>query len=220
LEHTKFATIYNRFLGKITDDMYLELTPEDTIRDLQNLLIDAIPGFEFPRIDLQNYILDVVEIDEDKVEKDDFILGVVWNDSLTEEENEKVPKVLVERSRFNVELSNEEMHIIAVYMVVCWFDQQLASVEVTRMKYTGSDFKMTSQANHMAKLKTLRTEYERIGFHLQRLYKRRKSFNGIIKSTFGEIMSTSVRKDNDGDNISIIRDCGEEWQYLPDLPYA
>jgi hypothetical protein len=31
---TKFAIVYNRFLGKITDDMYLELTPEDTIRDL------------------------------------------------------------------------------------------------------------------------------------------------------------------------------------------
>ena len=49
---TQFTTVYNRFLGKITDDMYLELTPEDTIRDLQNLLLDAIPGFEFPRCNL------------------------------------------------------------------------------------------------------------------------------------------------------------------------
>lgn len=46
---TEFSKVYNRFLGKITDDMYIELTPEDTIRDLQNLLIDAIPNFEFPR---------------------------------------------------------------------------------------------------------------------------------------------------------------------------
>ena len=30
---TLFAAVYNRFLGKITDDMYLELTPEDTIKD-------------------------------------------------------------------------------------------------------------------------------------------------------------------------------------------
>jgi hypothetical protein len=29
--------------------MYVELTPQDTIRDLRNMLIDAIPGFEFPR---------------------------------------------------------------------------------------------------------------------------------------------------------------------------
>ena len=42
---TKFTEIYNRFLGKITDDMYVELTPQDTIRDLRNLLIDAILVF-------------------------------------------------------------------------------------------------------------------------------------------------------------------------------
>ena len=46
---TTFVEVYNRFLGKITDDMYMELTPQDTIRDLRNLLIDAIPNFEFPR---------------------------------------------------------------------------------------------------------------------------------------------------------------------------
>ena len=28
---TPFTKVYNRFLGKITDDMYIELTPEDTI---------------------------------------------------------------------------------------------------------------------------------------------------------------------------------------------
>ena len=166
MEHTKFATIYNRFLGKITDDMYLELTPEDTIRDLQNLLIDAIPGFEFPRIDLQNYILNVVEIDENKVEKDDFVLGVVWNDSLTEEEDNKVPKVLVERSRFNVELSSEEINILALLMKQSWVQRQVTSIENIRMKFSGSDFKMTSQANHLAKLLTLLEESRRDSFHM------------------------------------------------------
>ena len=60
MAETKFTTIYNRFLGKITDDMYLELTPEDTIKDLQNLLVDAIPGFEFPRINLYDYNISVI----------------------------------------------------------------------------------------------------------------------------------------------------------------
>ena len=46
---TTFAEVYNRFLGKITDDMYMELTPQDTIKDLRNLIINALPGFEFPR---------------------------------------------------------------------------------------------------------------------------------------------------------------------------
>ena len=77
-------------------------------------------------------------------------------------------------------------------MVVEWLGQQLATVENTRMKYSGSDFKFTSQANHMSKLLTLKKDYEREGFHLQRLYKRRlKDEDGIMRSTFGTIMEES-----------------------------
>ena len=97
---------------------------------------------------------------------------------------------------YNIELSQEEINIIATYMVVEWLGQQLANVELTRMKYSGSDFKFTSQANHMHKLKDLQKEYERKGFHLQRLYKRRKADkNGIMRSTFGSIMESSIKED-------------------------
>jgi hypothetical protein len=95
---------------------------------------------------------------------------------------------------YNIELSMEEINIIAVYMVVAWLTQQLVSVENIRMKYSGSDFKFTSQANHMARILTLKKDFEREGFHLQRLYKRRKADkNGIMRSTFGSIMNTSNR---------------------------
>ena len=78
-------------------------------------------------------------------------------------------------------------------MIVEWLGQQLASVELTRMKYSGSDFKFTSQANHMAKLKNLKEKYEAEGFHLQRLYKRRKrDVTGIMKSTLSEIMGGKI----------------------------
>jgi hypothetical protein len=57
------------------------------------------------------------------------------------------------------------------------------------MKYSGSDFKFTSQANHMQKLLQLKKDYEREGFHLQRLYKRRTpNKDGIMRSTFDIIM--------------------------------
>ena len=80
-------------------------------------------------------------------------------------------------------------------MIVEWLGQQLASVELTRMKYSGSDFKFTSQANHMAKLKNLVEMYKQEGFHLQRLYKRRKKdVNGIYRSTMGELMGDKVKK--------------------------
>ena len=112
--NTKFATVYNRFLGKITDDMYLELTPEDTLKDLQNLLIDAIPGFEFPRVNLYDYDISVVKMYENEIVEEDFVIGVLWEDTIDLEE---VPRVLVDRSSFNVELSSEEINILALLMM-------------------------------------------------------------------------------------------------------
>ena len=42
---TLFQDIYDIFFGKITDDMYLELTEYDTKKDCQSILINAIPLF-------------------------------------------------------------------------------------------------------------------------------------------------------------------------------
>ena len=114
--------------------MYLELTPEDTIKDLQNLLIDAIPGFEFPRINLYDYEISLVQIYENEVVEEDFVIGVVWNDSLDLEE---IPRVLVDRSSFNVELTQEEINILALLMKQGWVQRQVTSIENTRMKYSG-----------------------------------------------------------------------------------
>lgn len=58
MENTTLQEIYDRFLGKITDDAYLEWTYEDTIKDLQNIFLDAVPGFEFPRFPLYNFDLE------------------------------------------------------------------------------------------------------------------------------------------------------------------
>ena len=113
--NTLFATVYNRFLGKVTDDMYIELTPADTLKDLQNLLIDAIPGFEFPRKDLYGYKIEVIQIPETEVTPDDFIIGVVWSD-IIDENLSGDQNVLVDRSSFNVELTSEEINILAVLM--------------------------------------------------------------------------------------------------------
>jgi hypothetical protein len=163
MAETQFSAVYNRFLGQITDDLYLELTPEDTLRDLQNLLINAIPGFEFPRKDLYNYTIEVKVVAEDELISDDFVLGTVWGDLNMELET---PNVLVDKSRFNVELTPEEINILAILMKQGWVQRQVTSIENTRMKYSGSDFKMTSQANHLAKLLTLLTECRRDSLHM------------------------------------------------------
>ena len=152
---TSFETIIDRFLGKITDDMYLELTPEDTIRDAKQFLVDAIPYFEFPRFALYDYNAELEE--------------------------------------YNVELTDEEINILALLMKTAWLERQINSVEVTRMKYSGSDFKMTSQANHLSKLIQLKHENVRESTHAQRLYKRRK-FNedGTISSNWSCLLETSA----------------------------
>ena len=156
---TNFSVVYNAFLRQITDDMYMELTKEDTMKLLNELLLSAIPWFEFPRKSL--------EIESSQEDEED---GYFIND-----------------------LNDEEIKILAIYMTVEWIGQQLANIENIRMKYSGSDFKLTSQANHLAKLQSLQKEYERKGFHLQRLYKRRKKdANGVYRSTMHTLMETPI----------------------------
>mgnify|MGYP003300396952 FL=1 len=55
-----------------------------------------------------------------------------------------------------------------------WVQRQVTSIENTRMKYSGTDFKFTSQANHLSKLLSLLKECQRQSHHMQRLYKRRR----------------------------------------------
>ena len=189
---TPFTDVYNCFLGKITDDMYVELTPQDTIRDLRNLIIDAIPGFEFPRHNLYDYIIQTEVKDEDKVLTSDFIIGLVWDD-MPEDSINAVPRVTIEKSEFAAELTSEEINILAILMMCAWVQRQVTSIENTRMKYSGADFKMTSQANHLSKLQSLLGECHRQSHHMQRLYKRRKIIdNGEYRSNWSVLRETST----------------------------
>lgn len=153
---TPFEEIYDRFFGKITDDMYFEWTKEDTEKDLLNILIDAIPGFEFPRFPLYDYS--------------------------------------VEDATYNCHLTTEEINIFALLMYNTWLQRQVASIENTRMKYSGADFKLTSQANHLSKLMELKREAERQAHHMQRLYKRRKLVDnkGSIESNWSVLAEKSA----------------------------
>ena len=189
---TPFVDVYNRFLGKITDDMYVELTPQDTIKDLRNMIIDAIPGFEFPRHNLYDYIIQTEIKDEDKVLTSDFIIGLVWDD-MPEDSMNIIPRVTIEKSEFAAELTSEEINILAILMMCAWVQRQLTSIENTRMKYSGTDFKLTSQANHLSKLQSLLNECHRQSHHMQRLYKRRKIIdNGEYRSNWSVLRERST----------------------------
>lgn len=83
LQSTPFSVVYGTFLSKITDDMYMELTEEETASMLAELLQSAIPWFEFPRVNLND--------------RNDI--------------------------QFNIALSDEEINILATYMIVEWMGQ-------------------------------------------------------------------------------------------------
>lgn len=186
IEYTPFSVIYESFLSKITDDMYMELTPKETYDILQELLLSALHKFEFPRQSLDYELIDTQEVDE----HNDPILD--WG--------------------FVNILTNEQINIIANYMIVEWIGQQLASIENVRMKYSGSDFKFTSQANHIQKLLQLKKDYEREGFHLQRLYKRRlRDNNGIYRSTFGSIMENQPEGGTSGETTTATTSGFDFW---------
>ena len=151
MENTTFEEMYEFFLAGITDDMFMELTKEDTEAMMEEILMAALPHFEFPQKDIFDVDMDLKE--------------------------------------FKFKLSLEEMMIIRQYMISEWVGFQLANVEIIRQKYSGSDFSFTSQASHMAKLIQLKKEYETKGFHLQRLYCRRKKHeDGRYVSTFNTLM--------------------------------
>lgn len=164
---TLFSQVYDSFLSKITDDMYLQLTENDTKKLLRELLVSAVPKFEFPRQPLDYDLYDFKAPSAEEDEEEDL----QW--------------------AFSRILNQEQINILSTYMIVEWLGQQLASVENVRMKYSGADFKFTSQANHMQKLLQMKKDYEREGFHLQRLYKRRvRDTQGVYRSTMNKIMES------------------------------
>lgn len=173
---TPFSTIYDSFLTRVSSDMYMEFTELDTLEMLQDLLIAAIPRFEFPRFDIFDYELG-------EFEEQGTYNGIESN-------YEEVPVTAWVGGSFNSILTQEEINILSLSMVIEWFSQQLATTENTRMKYSGNDFKFTSQANHMAKLKVMIDAYKQDCLHLQRIYKRRKIKDGKVHSTLGMIMTT------------------------------
>lgn len=170
---TSFATIYDSFFARVTSNMYMEMTELDTLEQVQDLLLNAIPSFEFPRFDIFDYEEGYLEFGIYK--------GI-------ESENNEVPATYWVGGFFNSKLTQEEINILSLSMVVEWLGQQLATTENTKLKYSGSDFKFTSQANHMSKLKVMKDSYTQDCFKLQRLYKRRKIVDGQVRSTMSQIV--------------------------------
>ena len=94
---------------------------------------------------------------------------------------------------YEEDLTLEEIRIIANLMALVWLQRQITSIENTRQKYSGSAFKLTSQASHLSRLLSTQEACERIDRHAQRLYKRRKrDEDGRYSSNWGSLVGKSV----------------------------
>lgn len=153
-EVTPFQEQYDFFLAGITDDMFMEMTREDTEELLEEILLAALPHFEFP---LEKNLFDTIDL---------------------------------ENKTFGVKLNLEEKMIIREYMISEWIGYQLATIDLIRQKYSGTDFKFTSQASHIKQLTALKAQYEQKGLHLQRLYRRRskRDKNNYFLSAYTQIV--------------------------------
>jgi hypothetical protein len=144
---TTFQTVYDAFFILTTDDMYLEITEEETIEDCRALLMASIPMFEFP-----NQIL-------------------TFNDE-----------------SFVAELTLEEINILAWGMFQLWLQRQTASIENVRQKFSGADFRLTSQSSHLQRLMALLNQTKEEHRRLQMLYSRREVRGNRYESTFGMLV--------------------------------
>ena len=149
---TPLKAVYDSFFALITDDMYMEIGPEETRKDCKSMLLASIPLFEFPE-----YPFEITTIEVDHHPQDVFTR----------------------------DLTLEEQNILAYGMVEIWLQRQITSIEVTRQKFSGVDFKLTSQASHLTKLLSLIEDVRAEHRRLQMLHSRRRVNNfGKYESTF------------------------------------
>lgn len=150
--------VFRVFSTLITDD-FEGMSPREIEQEYLQFLEMAIPLYEFPEKEIK------LKYKKEKIHGEEVITCF-----------------------FTEDLSQEDINILAYEMAKLWYQQQISTIELTRQKYTSSDFKQTSQAAH---LKQLLSAQERIiieANRLQKLATRRQ--NG--KTTFHRLIGGKV----------------------------
>ena len=126
---TPFRVVYEAFLARITaDEWTLEEELEIVERDWLQLLNMAVFRFKYPRVSLEQLMIDFNPYDNCNCED---------------------PMLC-----FKEDLGNGEIQLLALYMKHEWIKRCIASWENIRQLYADKDF---SQANHLDKLLKLET---------------------------------------------------------------
>jgi hypothetical protein len=116
---TPYIIVFGKFLGKITDFSFANLTDEELDQVMIGYLMSAIPKFK-----------DCVQ-------------------SLSDRDNTIM--------QFTADLTDEELEILGTLMVVEWLTPQINSTSLVNQAIGEKDFRMTSQANHLDSLVSLKS---------------------------------------------------------------
>lgn len=130
-EFTLFSTVYNFFLGKITDDMYVSLGQEAAYDDMQQMLITATHQFPYPKVNLRDY--DLAYDDQENLSK----------------------------GKFNNTLDYEEIDILTDYMVISWIKRQIAHCRLVELNYSGADAKALNTRSQITALTGMSTFFNK-----------------------------------------------------------
>jgi len=82
--------------------------------------------------------------------------------------------------QFNVTLGYHEIQIIGNLMKIAWLDRQISNIALVRQSISDSEFKKTSQANHIKALIDMRKLYDEYCHKIIREYKKTLSDNLTI----------------------------------------
>ena len=85
-----------------------------------------------------------------------------------------------EKEKFNSDLSDLDIELLALGMKLAWLDQTIGSTELTLQFIGGKEEKIYSQANHISELRALRedTKLEMQKLHSYNTYINNSYFNG------------------------------------------
>lgn len=153
---TPFSSIYSEFFNRITDDLYITMTPEQTEKDLYSFMKRGIIRFSYCRNNLAER---------------------------TETTFDDQGDILVE-GYFDATLTDEEIEILASWIEYFWLSRQVTDLNVIRLAFTDGDFEKSSQANHLEKLLKLKNNLYGEVKGLQQMYTRVKDGKPQI-STIG-----------------------------------
>ena len=169
---TSFFKIYCRFLDKITDEMYMELSMEDTLEIIESIFMDAITNFNFPQFRINKFDKDAITSDAVDEEGNPIVTGA-FEDTLT----------------------NEEEDIIAELMLSEWLKRQMTTTRLLQMRYSTSDFRQTSQAAHLQRLSALIKDHNKEVYRKQRMYGRHKTNeDGYVYADYDSLAGVGARK--------------------------